>query len=398
MASTAKRTEDCLAELEAQFNRETKTLSDVLLILGRTGAGKSSLLEDLSGLAGYSQQNADSVTKTTELCKASINAKPYFIMDTPGFDPTAEEKTFIEIVRGLESIRPFARITGFLYLTCIPQARFDEFDRKLIKFIRALGGADYIPRVTFITTFWTATPGQAASYSQQLVFLQRTWEEGVGVQNLKMYQHGREYNAAGEDTGSVIDWFTNREQIARHAKEMVARNYGGPSIVTSKIERELRANVPIHETYAGRLFGLPASSQHKDSGSAQGDSPAPGASGREDASNANGKQTASQSEANPTLCQRILDGICQILSNVEFKVGVDIGGGGGEGGMAPNPVRGDPFRGGGDPNSHVDFMKASGRDWSKEGRKRYAQQNNIEGEPFTAEWGDAMLRHLKKHG
>ncbi|KAL2827755.1 hypothetical protein BDW59DRAFT_179028 [Aspergillus cavernicola] len=388
MCSTVKRTKECLAELEAQFNRETKTLSNVLIILGRTGSGKSSLLEDLSGLKGYSQQNADSVTKTMELCKTIIKDKPYFIMDTPGFDPKAEEKTFSEIFRGVESVRPFARITGFLYLTCIPQERFDDFDRKLIQFIRALSGAEYIPRVTFITTFWTATPGQAASYNQRLVSLQGKWEDGVGVQDLKTYQHGREYNNAGEDTRSVIDWYINREQIVRHAKEMVVRNYDSPSIVASKIERELDADVPIHETDAGRLLGLPAPSQstptaHAAAGSDQDNSPPTGASNPEHesgrpplathpSSNTNQEPAAPQPQVT-SFGQVFLDWLGWVFRNVEFKV--DVGGGGA--GIGPSLVRGDPFRGGGDPVSHLDLMKSKRLDWSREGRLRYAEQHNI---------------------
>lgn len=281
-------------------------------------------------------------------------------MDTPGFDPKDEEKTFSEIFRGVASIRPFARITGFLYLTCIPQERFDNFDRRLIKFIRALGGAEYIPRVTFITTFWTATPGQAASYNRRLVSFQRKWEDGVGVQDLKSYQHGREYNVAGDDTGSVIDWYINREQIARHAKEMVARNYGSPSIVASKLERELDAHVPIHETDAGRLLELPAPSQptttaHRAAGSGPDSSPPHGASKPEPersrsppaagaSSNTNQEQAYSQAEST-SFGQVILDGLSWIFCNVEFKV--NVGGGGGSWGIGPSLARGDPFRGGG---------------------------------------------------
>ncbi|KAL4993165.1 hypothetical protein BDV10DRAFT_190233 [Aspergillus recurvatus] len=403
MASTVKRTEECLEELEARF-KATKTPSDVLLILGRTDSGKSSLLEDLSGLGGYSQQDSDSATRTMELGKAIIKGKPYFIMDTPGFDPAAEEKTFSEIVRGVESIRPFARITGFLYLTCISQ-RSDDFDRKLIQLIRALGGTEYIPRVTFITTFWTATPGQAASYSQRLMSLQRIWKDGVGVQDLKTYQHGREYNAAGEDTGSIIDWYIDRAQIARHAKEMVARNYGNPSIVASKIERELHANVPIHETDAGKLLGLrapykPTTTAQGAAGSDEGGSPT-GASSRAHeraepsqatpaSRNTNQEQTATQTEWGPL----IVDGLSWLFRNVNISSVA-----GGRGGVTgPNLVRGDPYRGGGDPLSHVDFMKSLGLDSSRQARLDYARNHGIGGVPFSAEWGDAMLRHLRKHG
>jgi hypothetical protein len=291
------------------------------------------------------------VTKTIELCKAVIEDKPFFLMDTPGFEPNGEEKIFREIVRGIKLVRPFARITGFLYLTCIPQERFDEFNGKLIRFIGALSGAEYIPRVMFITTFWTATPGQAASYKQRLVSLQNRWEDGVGVRALMTYQHGCEYNDAGRDTGLIVDWFINREQIARHAKQMIARNYGSPTLVASKIEEELDANVPIHETDAGRLLGLPAPSQsgtgtHTAGGANQDDYPYTGTSspepplGAHTSRSTNQEQTAPRPHSTP-LGQVILEGLSWIFRNMDFP------GGNSGGSMRRSFARGDPFRGGG---------------------------------------------------
>ncbi|KAE8134928.1 hypothetical protein BDV38DRAFT_294928 [Aspergillus pseudotamarii] len=403
MASVAERTRECLAELEVHFT-ETKIPSDVLIILGRTGSGKSSLLEDLSGLNGYSQQSVDSVTTTIQLCKAIINDKPYFVMDTPGFDPNAEERAFREIIRGVQSIRPFARITGFLYLTCIPQERFDDFDRKLIQFIRALSGLQYIPRVTFITTFWTATPGQAASYSHRLASLRRRWEDGVNVRGLKTYQHGWDYNGAGGDRGVIIDWFINREQIARHAKEMVTRNYSNPSIVASRIEAELDANVPIHETDAGRLLGLPTPAPSQFTTSAHAAArPSQNASSHTDASNPvpplaahTSSNTTQEQTATPppatSATQVLLEGLSWCFRNI------NLGSVARGTGSRPSMVSGDPYRGGGDPLSHVDLMKSRGLDSSREARVIYARQHGIGGVPFSASWGEAMLRHLQKNG
>ncbi|OJJ03959.1 hypothetical protein ASPVEDRAFT_152382 [Aspergillus versicolor CBS 583.65] len=390
--SEAERTKECLSELEAHF-RETKTPSDALVILGRTGSGKSSLLEDLSGLSGYSQQSVDSVTTTIQLCKAIVNDKPYFVMDTPGFDPNAEEKTFREIIRGVNSIRRFARITGLLYLTCIPQERFDDFDRKLIQFIRALSGPQYIPRVTFITTFWTATPGQAATYSQRLASLQCRWEDGLGVRGLKTYQHGWEYNGAGGDRGVIIDWFVNREQIAQHAREMVARNYSSPSIVASRIEEQLDANVPIHQTDAGRLLGLPAprpsqfpTDANEDARPRDNASSHTGASSPHTSSNATWEQAAAPPPGTSP-SQVILEGLSWVFRNINF--------GSAAGGASSRPS---VLRGGGDPFSPVDVMKSRGLDSSREGRLKYAQQHGIGGVPFSASWGEAMLRHLQRNG
>ncbi|KAL2809076.1 hypothetical protein BJX63DRAFT_445529 [Aspergillus granulosus] len=383
MASKAERTKECLAELEVHF-RETKTPSDVLIILGRTGSGKSSLLEDLSGLSGYSQQNVDSVTTTIQLCKAIVNDKPYFVMDTPGFDPNAEEKTFREIIRGVKSIRPFARITGFLYLTCIPQERFDDFDRKLIQFIRALSGPQYVPRVTFITTFWTATPGQAASYSQRLVSLRRRWEDGVSVRGLKTYQHGWENNGASEDRGVIIDY--------------------SPSIVASRIEEELDANVPIHETDAGRLLGLPTLAPSQSATSAHAAArPSQNTSSHTDASNPEpplAAHTSSNTTQEQTATLPPATSVSQVLLEGFSWFFRKINPGNAAGGAGPRPsmVSGDPFRGGGDPLSHVDLMKSRGLDSSREARVIYAQQHGIGGVPFSASWGEAMLRHLQRNG
>jgi ABC-type uncharacterized transport system fused permease/ATPase subunit len=77
MESKAKQTQDCLAELANQFklelssivartcfsnapSRDTASPADSIIIIGRTGSGKSSLLEDFTGLHGYSQHSIDS--------------------------------------------------------------------------------------------------------------------------------------------------------------------------------------------------------------------------------------------------------------------------------------------------------------------------------------------------
>ena len=274
-------------------------------------------------------------------------------MDTPGFDPNTEERTFREIIRGVRSILPFARITGILYLTCIPQERFDDFDRKLIQFIRALGGPQYIPHVTFITTFWTATPGQATSYRQRLMSLRRRWEDGVGMRGLKTYQHGWEYNGAGDDSGMIIDWFLNREQIARHAREMVARHYSSPSIVPSRIEEELDANVPIHETDAGRLLlATPAPSQFATSAHTAA-RPGQNASSPTDASNpkpplaghTSSNKTQEQT-ATPSLASSVIQVTLEGLS--WFFRNVNPGSTAGGAGPIPRRISGDVLRGGGE--------------------------------------------------
>ncbi|GFF91741.1 hypothetical protein IFM53868_06607 [Aspergillus udagawae] len=411
--SASSRTQECLAELEARF-KNTGSPAKAILLVGRLGTGKSSLLEDVTGLSGYSQQSADSVTQNVEIAKAVITNKEYFIMDTPGFNPGNEEETYREIIRGIQAIRPFARIVGLLYLTCVNQPRFDGFDRKLAQFIRALCGDEYIHAVTFTTTFWTvAGEEQLADFNRHFEFLQSKWKEVFGAQGLNLYQHGQEYNASGLPTGSVINWFPrrNRDQIARHAKEMIARNYDGPTTASPRIVEELDANTPINMTEAGRILDLHPPPAEESSSASNGQ---PGresseqynsaSSGDSDPRSSRDRSRPSAEGVNdtqqererpqppaPTWGQTLLDVIGRLARNVEINV--DLGGG---------PMRGQNFAMGSahsgtlDPLSSVDVMRSFGLDYSREGRLRYAARHGIGGEPFSAAWGDAIRRDVRR--
>ncbi|KAB8259353.1 hypothetical protein BDV32DRAFT_150468 [Aspergillus pseudonomiae] len=393
MDSKVVRTQECLAEMNDHF-RNTKKPADLLILLGRVGAGKSSLMEDLTGLSGYSQQSVNSVTQQAEIAKAVIEGKEYFIMDTPGFD--VENKSFyFEILRGIQSVRHVARITGLLYLTGINQSRFEDSDRQFVQFIRALCGEEYIPRVTFITTFWTTVAAQqGVTFNRQLVSLQHEWEQGLGVEHLSLYQHGREYDAHGLDTSHIINWFIHRGQVARHAKEMIERNYGRTvsEYHPPRIVRELEANIPESETEAGRLLGLSSASTSEST--SRGQPREPPAQRRQtptpsEASRNSQREPEAPQEAPASGLYTLFDGAARLIGTALGNMTLEVNLG--------SPASGQPLRTGSfDRNSSVDWTKHFGLDSSKEGRARYAATHGIRGEPFSAAWGDAIRRDVMR--
>lgn len=308
------------------------------------------------------------VTQTCELAKVRIEDKACFIIDTPGFDPTYTEEIFREIVRGIQTILDISRIAGFLYFTCINQPRFDSFDLKVLQVLRAMSGVDYIPSVTFITTFWTADrPSQQANFATQLEDLKGKWRRAFGAPELYFYQHGRGHNAKGEVTESFIDWFddSGRNQIAQHARDMIMRRYCGTNAsetqaVTPKIVEELRCGTPIHETVAGRLLGLqtapsstgplPTSNEHhrgdpnQQRSSASPDSNA--GSDRQESQSTASRDTPGNHQGTPetpqapetTLFQTMLEGISWFFRNVQFDVNVGGSGGGMTSAMGSRPA------------------------------------------------------------
>jgi hypothetical protein len=271
-------------------------------------------------------------------------------MDTPGVDQAHAEAIFLEIVRGIQTILSTSQIAGFLYFTCINQPRFDSVDRQVLQLAHALAGHDYIPCVTFITTFWTADrPAQQANFKAQLKTLKGNWRTALGVQELHCYQHGRGYSAGGEVTEAFIDWFddSGRNQMAEHAKDMITRRYCGPDAsapmaITPKIVQELRHGIPLHETDAGRILQLqpgpsytgplPTSNKqhrgdkHQDSSSARSNSNS--GSAREESHDTASRDIPRTAQGEPkspqapgrTWWEASLDVLSRVIQNVNINV------------------------------------------------------------------------------
>lgn len=367
------------------------------------------------------------VTQKCQIAKAVIGSQNYFIMDTPGFDPENEQKTFIEVARGMEVVANFARFAGILYLSCITESRFDDFDRKLVKFVHALSGDEYRPRLTFVTTFWTPLHiKQQAIFNNRLEMLKSQWLTDGDEHPPRLYQHGRQYDVDGTDTGRFLNWFESREQIARHGKDMIVRHYGGATegetdSIAPRIGNELKARTPLYSTAAGMLLGLtrpnpsgttpPAAElprqardgTYSQSSHRQQPEPAPQPN----------PNRAAQNERHEGwgwwLLNWARENITISLDLGSGSAGVNIGG-------APPPRP--SFRPSAsnigeaallhltcnikfseiflDPNSVVDQMKFRGLDSSREGRLRYAERHGISGNPFTAEWNNSMRRDVQR--
>lgn len=182
-------------------------------------------------------------------------------MNAPGFHPDHAKPAFQKIVDCIQRLLSISRIAGFLYFTRInPSSESsDEFDQTLLQVVRAMSGDEFIPCLTFVTTFWTAEdPTFQAKFNTQLEERKSDWRENFGNQALHFYQHGRGYNAEGEMTESFINWFDARNEMAQHIRDMILRRFCGESVTTPAkipaIVHELKRGTPIHETEAGRIL------------------------------------------------------------------------------------------------------------------------------------------------
>jgi hypothetical protein len=195
------------------------------------------------------------VTLEYQVESVEINGKKYYIMDTPGFDTDKEQKVFREIIRGIEAVRPYAKIIGVMLVTRINDSRAEALDNKLVGFVHKFCGNDYIPQVTMVTTFWNVSEERdKLAFDEKLRGRLESWRRTLG-QKLKHYQHGRRYQN-GNDTGVCLRWDGDKVDIKEYVKEMVSHHYGNINPHDPQIVQELVANRPQSETAAGQFLGL----------------------------------------------------------------------------------------------------------------------------------------------
>jgi hypothetical protein len=214
------------------------------------------------------------VTLKFQLECFSFSSKKFYIMDTPGFDMDNERAVFDEIIRGIEAVRPYAKIVGIMLVTRINDSRAEAFDNRLVAFVDKLCGPAYAAQVTVVTNFWNVSePEEKTEFETRLDESLQRWRAVLG-QDLKQYQHGRRYNSFGEDAGECLKWRGNSDDIKVYAKAMVNRHYGGIKLRDPVIIQELSENRSLGKTAAGRFLGIDPSPQSSTSTSASSPSQA----------------------------------------------------------------------------------------------------------------------------
>ncbi|KAL2810940.1 hypothetical protein BJX63DRAFT_400479 [Aspergillus granulosus] len=249
MESNSARSFRCVKSIQNRSGNKAK----VILLVGRLGAGKSSLTEVITGAEGLSSGGIHSSTDKCQVFDTNINGEEYFIVDTPGFEPNNKGEIFRQITEMLQQLHQNS-IFGIWYLIN-NLTRQDGFDKEMVAWLIAFCGQSFCPNVTIVTTFWTGEGGMLLNQNQNLQ--QRLDEEWSQLQACGAQHHAfGKYYVDGIPQESTISLFdpAGREALEQQARSMVTRYCHSESTSYPQILRELGEPRPLHRTSAGRIF------------------------------------------------------------------------------------------------------------------------------------------------
>ncbi|KDQ08575.1 hypothetical protein BOTBODRAFT_37867 [Botryobasidium botryosum FD-172 SS1] len=133
----------------------------LIAVMGPTGAGKTTLVNKLTGSNFKIGYGLESETQQIQTATCALNGESVHLIDTPGFDDT--DKTDTDILNLISnhlatSYRSGSRLTGVLYLHRITDNRVGGVSYKNMKIFEKLCGDSAMASVTLCTTMWGQIP------------------------------------------------------------------------------------------------------------------------------------------------------------------------------------------------------------------------------------------------
>ncbi|CZR66544.1 uncharacterized protein PAC_16445 [Phialocephala subalpina] len=383
-----ERTKACLKAI-----KETPQRSPAVIVLGKAGAGKSSLVECITGATGLSgnftspetaivSNSEDAlVTAECQLAEYDTDGRSIYFIDTPGLeDDRSACDTFSTILVFLDRIRPHISLLGVWYVVDNSVTRDVEFDLKLVEWLVALCGVHYHPYVTIVTTHWGCTHPQDFQRLQERLDERKMKWTRIWSEKVDTYQHGKIYEDGGVETSDVptLSWYDDQDTLRANARDLVYRRCQGVPPVQPRIIQELQDHISLENISAAKVLRPPT----------QTPKPSRAEETTEAPSRSEEKAQAPPNPEQPWYV-RVASGIFNwAVNNIQLEVNQGsngFSGGFGFGGVRSNFDFGNGSQSRGttrvpgnwDRNSVVDDFKSHGMDSSLAGRTAWVQRNGV---------------------
>ncbi|CAG2005979.1 unnamed protein product, partial [Fusarium graminearum] len=244
--------EYCFTTILQHTRSPKESPARVILLVGRLGAGKSSIAEHATDTAGYQNDTKTLSTTDCEVLRTTIDGTEYFFIDTPGFhDDLSAVATFERISVLLNTINNHAVLVGLWYVVDITRSH-TPLDTSVVDWIqRCLA----IPPFPFLSIIFTDRGSKLPlkeidhCFGQRMDILKELVDGGATILKYKtVYKDGVEI----PEILKILDWNRQgRRCSSLQLRTMITRQYGNPSSI--RIQRRNTSDSVSSAETQGRL-------------------------------------------------------------------------------------------------------------------------------------------------
>ncbi|KAH8689726.1 P-loop containing nucleoside triphosphate hydrolase protein [Phaeosphaeriaceae sp. PMI808] len=236
----------------------------LIFVTGETGAGKSSLLEELTGEKLSVGHGLKSGTTEYGIWPTIIDGDKYLFVDTPGFGAADLDDYDVldNIVSCLLTFGSFVRVAGVLFLHSSTKDRMEASELQTIRWLQCFCGPEFYRNITIITTKWDKHhPDDITDARERLVELETHYLAPLlcpapDFGGAYLYNHG-----IPDGGKSDKDWETqlrrnkNRDERSAEIKKLIRDRYRQGSEIELQITKELKRKTVKHTEAAKALRG-----------------------------------------------------------------------------------------------------------------------------------------------
>ncbi|KAI9728601.1 MAG: hypothetical protein M1834_007629 [Cirrosporium novae-zelandiae] len=236
----------------------------LIFVVGQSGTGKTTMLQELTGMDLKVGVKINSGTMQYQVCPAIIHGEQYLFVDTAGFGAADmnDIANFEDICNCLEALSPFVTVAGVLFVYGHPKTRMSKEDLKTVQWIECFCGPEFYRNVTIVTSQWDAL---------SLDGVETTWESLDSLlahhdvdQILNppdpyyggsVYHHGFPRGEGSVDAyPTILSLKRASPQRGDELKDLIRRRYADSKPAKLQIVCEVESGTPRLETEAAKAL------------------------------------------------------------------------------------------------------------------------------------------------
>ncbi|KAH7360312.1 P-loop containing nucleoside triphosphate hydrolase protein [Rhexocercosporidium sp. MPI-PUGE-AT-0058] len=189
------------------------TSAKLILILGPTGSGKSSLIASATGEKAIVGHTMQSCTQKTRAFRLEGRKSSTYLIDTRGFSDSevSDVQNILGLAQSLCSREPCA-IQGVIYLHSIKETRFTGTAQANLDLLQAICGDDFLPHVILATSMWDDLPPNL-NLHQKFEQRHRELEEGYWKEMVGKGARVCKYIGSKASVMEMVDVLVNTEKV-----------------------------------------------------------------------------------------------------------------------------------------------------------------------------------------